>query len=218
MILPMFHAATAPVCHYAPLRSGDQCYIVKRFDLETFLQVVEKFQITEGAFVPPVIHAIINSPLSKKYSLKSIRIGHAGAAPVDKWSQSKLKTLMAPNAPLTQVWGMTETSCTCSMSRYPLDETTGSVGNMLPNMDSKLVDEDGNDISGFDRRGELCIRGPLVCQGYFENPEANARDWDSDGFFHTGDIAYRDGKSKLWYIVDRKKVRIAPSESCYKTF
>ncbi|KAF2165801.1 hypothetical protein M409DRAFT_67128 [Zasmidium cellare ATCC 36951] len=219
VILPMFHAATAPLAHYASLRSGDECYVVKKFDLETFFKVVEKYQITEGAFVPPVIHAIVNSPLSKKYSLKSIRIGHAGAAPVDKWSQSKLKALMAPDAPLTQVWGMTETSCTCSMSRYPLDDATGSVGNMLPNMDSKLVDEDGNDISGYDRRGELCVRGPLVCQGYFDNPEANARDWDSDGFFHTGDIAYRDGKSKLWYIVDRKKElikvranQVSPSE------
>lgn len=197
----------APLAHYASLRSGDECYIVKKFDLETFFKIVEKFQITEGAFVPPVIHAIINSPLSKKYSLKSIRIGHAGASPVDKWSQSKLKRLLAPNCPLTQVWGMTETSCTCSMSRYPLDDLTGSVGNMLPNMDAKLVDDGGNDISEHDRRGELCVRGPLVCQGYFENAEANARDWDADGYFHTGDIAYRDGKSKLWYIVDRKKVR-----------
>lgn len=43
--------------------------------------------------------------------------------------------------------------------------------------------------------------------GYFENPEANARGWDSDGYFHTGDIAYYDGKIKLWYTVNRKKVR-----------
>lgn len=52
------------------------------------------------------------------------------------------------------------------------------------------------------------LRSPLVVKGYFENPEANARDWDADGYFHTGDIAYRDGKSKLWYIVDRKKVSL----------
>ena len=52
----------------------------------------------------------------------------------------------------------------------------------------------------------LMIFSPLTVKGYFENPEANARDWDSDGYFHTGDIAFREGKSKLWYIVDRKKV------------
>lgn len=109
------------------------------------------------------------------------------------------------------------------MTKWPKDETTGSVGSFLPNIDSKLVDDEGNDISGFDVRGELCVRGPLVFKGYFGNPEATARDFDQDGYFHTGDIACklssvlerllmlkwrpdRDGKSKLWYIVDRKKV------------
>lgn len=219
VILPMFHAATAPLAHYASLRSGDECYIVKKFDLETFLKMVERHQITEGAFVPPVVNAIINSPLAKKYSLKSIRIAHGGAAPLDKWSQARLKELLAPDAPFAQVWGMTETSCTCSMTKWPNDETTGSVGSFLPNIDTKLVDDDGNDISGYDVRGELCVRGPLVIRGYFENPEANARDWDNDNFFHTGDIAYRDGKTKLWYIVDRKKElikvrgnQVAPAE------
>ena len=85
---------------------------------------------------------------------------------------------------------MTETSCTASCFSYEEGhETTGSVGRMLPNMDSKLVDEDGKDITADDTRGELCVRGPLVVNGYYRNPEANNRDWDSDGFFHTGDIA-----------------------------
>lgn len=92
--------------------------------------------------------------------------------------------------------------------RFPHSETdtTGSVGRPMANLDIKLVDDDGKDISGYDIRGELCIRGPTVVRGYFENPEANARDWDKDEYFHTGDIAYCDGKTKLWYIVDRKKV------------
>lgn len=69
----------------------------------------------------------------------------------------------------------------------------------------RLVDDDGNDITAYDVRGEFCVRGPSVIPGYFENPEANKLSFDSDDFFHTGDIAYCDGKTKLWYIVDRKK-------------
>lgn len=65
----------------------------------------------------------------------------------------------------------------------------GSVGKMLPNMDAKLVDDDGKDISGDNVSGELCVRGPLIVKGYYKNPEANQRDWDEDGFFHTGDVA-----------------------------
>lgn len=69
----------------------------------------------------------------------------------------------------------------------------------------KLVDDDGKDITDYDVHGEICIRGPTVVRGYFENPEANKRDWDADNYFHTGDIGYCDRKTKLWYIVDRKK-------------
>jgi len=157
--------------------------------------------------VPPVCIGITISPLSKKYSLKSIRSAACGAAPLDKGPQARLKALLSLDAPFTQVWGMTETSCVATMFYYPEHDVTGSVGRMMPNLDCKLVDDDGNDISAYDTRGELCVRGPTIVNGYFENPEANARDWDSDGYFHTGDIAYCDGKSKLWYIVDRKKVR-----------
>ena len=82
---------------------------------------------------------------------------------------------------------------------------------MLPGVDAKLVDDDGKDISGYDVRGELCVRGPIVIGGYFENPEANKRDWDAEGYFHTGDIAYVDGGNKLFYIVDRKKVETTPA-------
>ncbi len=147
----------------------------------------------------------ISSPLNKKYSLKAIKIAAAGAAPLDKQPQARMQTLIGDEVPFTQVWGMTETSCIATRFPYPEKDTTGSVGRPLPNLDLKLVDENGKDISGYDVRGELCIRGPTVVRGYFENSEANARDWDEEDFFHTGDIAYVDGKTKLWYIVDRKK-------------
>jgi non-ribosomal peptide synthetase component E (peptide arylation enzyme) len=115
----MFHAATAPLAHYASLRSGDQCFIAKRFELELCFRFVEEHQITEGAFVPPMVAAIINSPLKEKYSLQSIRIAHSGAAPLDRWSQEKLQALLHPDCPITQVWDMTETSCTCSLTPWP---------------------------------------------------------------------------------------------------
>lgn len=51
----------------------------------------------------------------------------------------------------------------------------------------------------------MCVRGPIVIRGYFENPKANAESFDSEGFFKTGDIVYRDSKTDKWYIVDRKK-------------
>ena len=69
----------------------------------------------------------------------------------------------------------------------------------------KLVGEAGNDISDYDVRGELCVRAPNLIMGYLDKPEANARDWDEEGYFHSGDVGYCYADSKIWYTVDRKK-------------
>lgn len=162
---------------------------------------------------------IIMSPLSKKYSLRSVESAWCGAAPLDKITQARLQAFLAPNSPVTQVWGMTEVTCVGSLIRYPEHDATGSVGRLVPNMEAKLVDEDDNNISAYDKRGELLVRGPTLVRGYFDNPAANQASFDHEGFFRTGDIAYCDGKTKLWYIVDRKKelikvrgFQVAPAE------
>lgn len=112
--LPMFHAATAPLAHFSALRCGDICYVMNRFEFEPYLRNIEKYQITEGAFVPPMVHMIISSPLAQKYSLKSIRLAHAGAAPLDKGSQARLKPLLHDDTTLTQVWGSVTYVNSCS--------------------------------------------------------------------------------------------------------
>lgn len=206
LALPIFHVASTPSTIIGPFRDGVTTYIMRRFDLELFLNYIQEYQATELLVVPPMAIAIIMSPARNKYNLKSVKSAMCGAAPLDKGPQARLKALLADDAPFTQVWGMTETSCIASMFSPSEHDTTGSVGRMLNNLDVKLVADDGIDISAPGVRGELCIRGPTVTRGYFENEEANTRDFDSDSFFHTGDIAYMDGETELWYIVDRKKV------------
>ncbi|GAB7360309.1 hypothetical protein MBLNU230_g8066t1 [Neophaeotheca triangularis] len=205
MCLPMFHVATVPVAHTTPFRAGHIHYVLPRFDIESWFWAMDKYAITDCTMVPPIVVLAVNSPANKKYSLKAVREAKVGAAPLDAALQARMQALLPGNASMSQVWGMSETSCIASRLLHFEMDTTASVGRMLPSIDVKLVDDDGNDISSYDVRGELCIRGPTVIKGYFENPEANKRDFDAEGFFHTGDIAYLDGKSKLWYIVDRKK-------------
>ena len=134
-----------------------------------------------------------------------MRNGMAGAAPLSKETQAAIKPYLAPGAPFSQVMGMTEVSCILTMFQYPEDDTTGSVGRAIPGMDLKLVDDDGKDITTYDVVGEMCARGPTVIKGYLNNPEANAFSFDDEGYYHTGDIMYCDGKTHLWYVVDRKK-------------
>lgn len=204
---PMFHVSNVPRAHTSPLRSGLRTYVMRRFELQSWMQNIERFGITEANMVPPMVIQVINSPLTAQYSLKSIRNAWVGAAPLAAEPQARYKALLRHDTPFNQVWGMSETSCIATMCHYPEHDATGSVGRFLPNMDAKLVDDEGRDITGYDVRGELCARGPLIVKGYYNNARANAESWDEDGYFHTGDIAVRKRENGLWYIVDRKKVR-----------
>jgi len=113
--LPMFHAASAPVAFTTPLRSGEPAYVLARFDLEKWFWAMQEYGVTDIALVPPVAIMAINSPLREKYSLKSARTGAVGAAPLDAKAQARFQALMAGgDSSLTQVWGMTETSCVCT--------------------------------------------------------------------------------------------------------
>ncbi|KAH7409888.1 hypothetical protein DE146DRAFT_751616 [Phaeosphaeria sp. MPI-PUGE-AT-0046c] len=212
--LPLFHVATCPAVHVSPFRTGHPLWIMRRFELEPFLAGIEKHQVTNLGVVPPLVIAIINSPLSKKYSLKSIRTAAVGAAPLDAGSQRRMRQLMAPDATFTQVWGMTETTSAITLFYYPEADDTGSVGKLMANTDIKLVDEDGKDITAFDVRGEACVRGPTVVRQYHNNPKANAETWDEEGYLHSGDILYCDSKTKLWYIelIKVRGFQVAPPE------
>ncbi|KAF2456282.1 hypothetical protein BDY21DRAFT_348452 [Lineolata rhizophorae] len=205
MSLPVFHAASAPNCHISPLRGGYPTYIMRRFEVEKFLRSIEEFSITEWIMVPPQVVAIINSPLGNRYSWDSVEQIQIGAAPLDKKPQARFKALVSKDIPVTQGWGMSETCCIGVRFPYPEKDETGSIGRWIDNIDVKIIDEDGNDITGYDVLGEVCVRGPTVSPGYFGEQEATKNSWKADGWFHTGDIMYCDSKTRLWYIVDRRK-------------
>lgn len=102
--LPLFHAAAFPA-HTTMLKAGHFSYIMRRFDLETYLRNIEYYQITDVGMVPPVVIQIIMSPLSQKYSLKSLRGAQCGAAPLGKESQKRFMDLLERNVPFSQAWG-----------------------------------------------------------------------------------------------------------------
>lgn len=113
---------------------------MRRFDLETYLNTVEKYNVTDLAMVPPIVIAILMSPLSQKRPyLRNARTAGCGAAPLDKNVQARFRSLMGDSAPFTQVWGMTETSCVATMFPYPEHDDTGSVGRLIPNLEAKCV-------------------------------------------------------------------------------
>ena len=102
--------------------------------------------------------------------------------------------------------------------RGEMDEAWGNVGKPLPGNQMKLIDDNGKDVTD-QGRGELCIRGPSVVKGYFENEKATRDSWDEEGFFKTGDVIRIDKDTGLMYVEERVKellkvrgFQVAPAE------
>lgn len=110
---------------------------MRRFELEPFLANIGKYSINSLGLVPPIVIAIVMSGLAGKYRLDTVKDVSVGAAPLDRVSQARLRELFSPECLVNQVWGMTETSCAACIFLYPEDDSTGSVGRMLPNLDAK---------------------------------------------------------------------------------
>jgi 4-coumarate--CoA ligase len=217
---PMFHVSIAPRAHTSPLRSGVVTVVMRRFHLSDWLRYLQKYHISEVNMVPPMVHSVLTHARTSETAkeevaqkLKSTRFMWCGAAPLSREAQIEMKTLLSPEVPFNQVWGMSETTCIATMIKYPEYDPTGSSGRLLPNLDAKLVDDEGNEVNDYTIAGELCIRGPIIVNGYFRNEEATKESWDTEGYFHTGDIAKFDPQRELWFIVDRKKV-LKTSHSC----
>ena len=140
MATPIFHAAAAPSTHIGALASGHVIYLLRRFELETFLRSVEKYAVTDVVGVPPIIVGIVMSPLAKsRQFFASVKRGTCGAAPLDKETQLRFEKMLGEDAAVTQVWGMTETSCIATKFSHSEADHTGSVGRPIANLGMKYV-------------------------------------------------------------------------------
>lgn len=138
--LPTFHAAIAPLVHIGALRSGYIMYIMRRFELPRYFDLINQYNITDLIVVPPILHALITSTHpSRETALRKLKNVVCGAAPLSRDIQAKATRHLAPGVPLTQGWGMTESCCASMMFPYPECDETGSVGRLVPNMEAKYV-------------------------------------------------------------------------------
>ncbi|KAH6609045.1 4-coumarate- ligase 2 [Trichoderma cornu-damae] len=214
--LPLYHAYGQLYACLMAAKTQTPIYIMARFQYDEFLAAIQRYRITQLHIVPPVVVMLTKRPETTRYDLSSLRNILCGAAPLSRQVQMACQEKF--NVRLTQGYGMTE--LTCSGITYPEGmegDSGGSVGRLLPNSECKLLDDDGNEV-GVGAPGELYIRGPNVCLGYWRNEAATRECLDKDGWFRTGDIALCNSEG-LFSIVDRKKelikvngMQVAPAE------
>ncbi|MCE7984911.1 MAG: 4-coumarate--CoA ligase family protein [Caldilinea sp. CFX5] len=216
-ILPFFHIYGMMVIMNYALYMGATVVSMPRFDMEQFLQLIQQHKVTYANLVPPIILGLAKHPLVDKYNLASLRCITSAAAPlgadVEQACQQRLGCVVI------QGYGMTEASpATHIRNNVQRLGKAGSVGQCIPNTETKIVDITTGAALGPKQEGEVWIRGPQVMMGYLNNPTATANTVDRDGWLHTGDIGYYD-EDGYFYIVDRLKelikykgFQVAPAE------
>ncbi|XP_052181098.1 4-coumarate--CoA ligase 2 [Diospyros lotus] len=218
--LPLFHVYSLNVM-LCGLRVGAAILIMQKFEIGSFLELIQRYKVTIGPVVPPIVLAIAKSPVVDNYDLSSIRTVMSGAAPLGKELEDTVRAKF-PNAKLGQGYGMTEAGPVLAMclafAKEPFEIKSGACGTVVRNAEMKIVDPETGVSLLRNQPGEICIRGDQIMKGYLNDPEATERTIDKEGWLHTGDIGYIDDDDEL-FIVDRLKelikykgFQVAPAE------
>ena len=186
---------------------------MEKFIFDNFLKVMEKYRITHLQAAPPILIMLDKRTEVQNYDLSAmVHIG-CGGAPMKKELQNSIAKKF--NCNVIQGWGMTEVTTSSIVMPGGRVDDSGSVGYLLPNQECKLVDDDGKEVKKGEP-GELLVRGPNICLGYWRNEQAT-RETLQDGWLKTGDIAV--ARNNMFWIVERKKelikvnaFQVAPAE------
>ncbi|KAK0385486.1 hypothetical protein NLU13_6666 [Sarocladium strictum] len=211
--LPTAHIAGIQGYFINPMFEGHIVYWMPSFNFEQFVKYCATLKITGMFSVPPIWMAIAKHP-SVKDQFRHLRSAISGAAPLSTEIQAAVGDKI--DGDLRQTWGLTENGGSATYAPPDRTDTLGSLGQLLPNVEMRLVDEDGKDVPP-GQPGEAWLRGPIVAMGYHNNDEANRLTFTSDGWMKTGDILRVE--KDLVYVVDRKKemikykgLQVAPAE------
>src|SRR5262249_10336100 len=152
---------------------------------------------------PTMFTALIDHPDTPRHDLRSLKYCGSGGAPLPL--EVAQRYAGATGCTLSEGWGMTETSPTGTFTPVRTGGRAGSCGIPVPGLAFRLLSwqAPAQDVP-LGERGEMCIKGPNVMRGYWNNPEATAEITTFDGFMRTGDVATMDEDGYV-FIVDRCK-------------
>jgi len=199
--LPYFHIYGIVMFLSYGLAHGATIVNMGRFDLEQYLELVQRYGVTYLHLVPPIVIALAKHPVVDKYDLSKAKWALSAAAPLGGPAAEAFTRRLGTQ--LIQAYGMTEVSgATHVGSCLPGKLKPTSGGSLLPNLECLVVDTATGEAVARGESGEIWVRGPVVVQGYLGRPEATAATIDSAGWLHTGDVGYADQDGDV-FIVDR---------------
>jgi acyl-CoA synthetase (AMP-forming)/AMP-acid ligase II len=210
---PMFHTGGLLVYTLPLLTLGGTVIIQHKWSPDEMLELIESERVTMFFCVPTQYQLMLQSPRFASTSFRSVRFLTSGGAPLPVPVVRAYRE--QHGVVFKQGFGMTEFGPGIfSMGPEHAEKKAGSIG--MPNyfVDARVVDDDNRPLSP-NTVGELVLKGPSMCSGYWRNPKATREAVDADGWFHTGDLARVDDDG-FYFIVDRKKdMFISGGENVY---
>jgi len=215
LVVPMFHVTGLSTNLVAMMNSGSKIVLMRRWDAEEAMRLIEAERITSTGGVPTIVWQLVEHPARSQYDLSSLTLLSYGGAPAAPDLVQKINTAFPGSAPALG-WGMTEaTSTFTSHIGREYENRPGSSGPAAPVGELQVRDPvDGITILDPGVVGELWCKGPQVVKGYWNNPQATAETF-VDGWLRTGDLASIDEEGFLTIADRAKDMLIRGGENIY---
>ncbi len=213
LAVPASHVTGLVAIIVETVHCGGALVMMPEFKAAAFLELAARERTSFTVLVPAMYTLCLMQPDLERHDLSNWRIGAYGGAPMAVATIDELGRRL-PNLRLANAYGATETtSPTTTMPPEATREHADSVGLVVPNGAVVVLDDEGREVAPGET-GELWIAGPMVVRGYWENPEADAREF-SGGWWHSGDLGSIDAEGFV-RVFDRKKDMI--NRGGYKIF
>jgi long-chain acyl-CoA synthetase len=206
--LPLYHIFALTACALLMTKIGGcQLLIANPRDIPGFVKILQKSHFTLMAGVNTLYNALAHAEGIKDVDFSHLVFSVAGGMATQETVARKWKEISG--RPIVEGYGLSETSPVVCVNRLDIKEFTGTIGYPVPSTDVVIRSTDGATLP-MGERGEICVKGPQVMAGYWENPEETAKVMTPDGYFRTGDVGtiLPDGQVK---VVDRMKDMILVS-------
>jgi long-chain acyl-CoA synthetase len=206
--LPLYHIFALTACYLLAVRAGGVNLLIPNpRDMPGFIKELQKYQVNSFPAVNTLYNGLLNTPGFDKLDFSKLKTSFGGGMATQKPVAEKW--LAVTGCPLSEGYGLSETSPTLTCNPADTDKFSGSIGLPVPSTHLSIRDDDGNELP-IGQAGEICAKGPQVMAGYWNRPDETAQVMTPDGYFRTGDIGVMD-ENGYTKIVDRKKDMILVS-------
>lgn len=205
--LPLYHIFALTLCFLSIRWGAHMTLIPNPRDISAFVEVLKKRPFHMLPAVNTLFNSLLTHPHFKSVDFSHLCVSQAGGMAASEGTARQW--FRTTGCPMIEGWGMSETCAIGTNNPVTNTEFTGSIGLPLPGIEIAIKDEQGLSLPPGDH-GEICIKGPNVMIGYYQQPAETTAAFTPDGFMKTGDIGVMDGKGYT-RIIDRKKDMIIVS-------